>query len=108
MKRPNEGEPDGTVREIDGTFRTYDPDSVVERRYDRPDVETVTEAVVSGLAEAADADPLDLTPLTASVDPDALDELFRHAARDAMLTFEHDGYCVRVSGEGRVVVAPKR
>ncbi|PSQ28626.1 hypothetical protein BRD03_02760 [Halobacteriales archaeon QS_9_68_17] len=108
MERPNEEEPDGPVRGIDGTFRTRDPDSVVERRYDRPDVGTVTEVVVSGLAAAADADPLDLTPLTASVDPDALDELFRHASCDAMLTFEHDGYRVRVSGEGRVVVTPKR
>ena len=108
MKRPSEEDPDGPVREIDGTFRTYHPDSVVERRYDRTDVETVTEVVVSGLAEAADADPLDLTPLTASVDPDALDELFRHASRDTVLTFEHDGHRVRVSGEGRVVVAPKQ
>ena len=108
MKRPNDGDSDGAVRGIGGAFRAFDPDDVVERRYDSPDDGSVTETVVYALADAADVDPLNLTPLDASVDTDALDALFAPAARDTILAFEHDGHRVKVSGEGRVVVAPTR
>lgn len=108
MKRPNDGNPDGAARDFDGGPRTYDPEEVVERRYDRPDAGPVTETVVLALAEAANADPLDLTPVGETINTDALDDIFCPAARSAMLAFEHDGYRVKVSGEGRVVVAPKR
>lgn len=38
--------------------------------------ESVTEAVVSAVAEAKKSDPLSLDPLYDAVDPDALDALF--------------------------------
>ncbi|NHN49053.1 hypothetical protein G9464_15840 [Halostella sp. JP-L12] len=108
MDLPNDRGPDGATSEVDGTFRIRDPDDVVERRYDRSDARPVPTIVVDAVAEAAGADPLDLTPLVATIDTDALDALFRSASRDAVLSFEHDGCRVTVSGEGRIVVAPGR
>lgn len=108
MKRSNEGDPDRLLSATGGSFHALDPEDVVERRYDLPEAGSVTETVVYALAEAVDADPTDLTPLEASVDTEALDRLFRPDVRDTLLSFEHDGHSVTVSGEGRVVVAPTR
>ena len=68
--------------------------------------ETVSEAVVDAVADAKGVDPLDLDPLYDTVDPDALDSIFRHASgtASAELTFEMAGCEVLVREAGEVVV----
>ena len=67
-------------------------------------------AVALALMEVADCEVTDLDPLydAASVDPDALDELFRPpkggASRDCRLTFTYHDYEVTVKSYGRIVV----
>jgi hypothetical protein len=75
------------------------------------DNESATEAVVLAVAEATDADPLDLDPLYDCVDPDALDDLFESgddgtARLSGSFTFEYEGCDVAVHADQRVVVAP--
>jgi len=85
-----------------GTFEN--PEGVVERRYDA-DTST-TEAVVYAVAEALDADPLDLEPMHDTVDPDALDALFRDADDSTLISFSYAGCDVSISGARRVVAVP--
>lgn len=65
--------------------------------------ETVTEAIVSAVAEAEDASPLALPPLARVVDPDALGEVMREN-EDVTVEFIYHGYQVCVSGSGQVTV----
>lgn len=69
----------------------------------------VTEAVVLAVADAADADPLEIEPLYDAVDPDALTRLVDHAGErsgssDLTMTFTMHGLPVRVDGDGSVTV----
>jgi hypothetical protein len=67
-------------------------------------------AVPLALMEVADCEVTDLDPLyaTASVDPDALDEVFRPnsggISRDCSLTFSYHDYEITVKSYGRIVV----
>lgn len=63
--------------------------------------------VVEAVAEAEDADPLDLTPLYSAVETDALDSLFASLVGDDgpaidEVTFSYHGYDVTVTGDGFV------
>lgn len=65
-------------------------------------------AIVATLAEVMDVDPVELEPLHASVDPDALDALVR--VRNGMdgdihVTLTHEGYTITVSSYGVVTIA---
>ncbi|QLD91194.1 hypothetical protein HWV07_07185 [Natronomonas salina] len=71
--------------------------------------ESVSETVVTAVADAKGVDPLDLDPLYDSIDPDALDSLFGHAGAGssiAKLSFEMADCEVLVRGSGEVVVTP--
>ncbi len=75
--------------------------------YQIDDDEQLSSAVVHAVAEAEDADPLDLTPLYGAVDPDALDSLFDSLASDGEasvdeVTFDYHGYGVTVAADGVV------
>ncbi|MDT3434361.1 HalOD1 output domain-containing protein [Haloarcula sp. 1CSR25-25] len=64
-------------------------------------------AVVQTVAIAADREAIELSPLIESLDPDALDELFVHAAgldSDVSLSFRLSDYAVTVTGDGDVYV----
>lgn len=66
-------------------------------------------AVVEAVAEADDADPVELTPpLYEVIDSDALDRLFTattaHDRTDGQVTFSYNGYGVTVRGDGSVSV----
>ncbi|NEU55879.1 HalOD1 output domain-containing protein [Halorussus sp. MSC15.2] len=77
--------------------------------YEVNEDERTSEGVVAAVAAAADADPVQMDPLAATIDPDALDALFashhdgtpRNAGR---AQFSFFGYEVVVSGEGCVTV----
>lgn len=62
-------------------------------------------AVVKAVADAEGVDPVDLSsPLAYTVDPDALDTLFR--AGTGRVTFDYCGYLVAVDADRTVEVSP--
>jgi len=65
----------------------------------------VVAAVVAAVAEANDASPLEMEPLSAVVDPDALGALFRDGADGGSITFRYVGNRVRVDSDGGVTVS---
>lgn len=72
--------------------------------YQFQDAERLSEAVVDAVADAADADPIDLPPLYGVVDPDALDGLFGPILGDGLpsggrIEFSYAGYDVAVEGD---------
>lgn len=76
--------------------------------YDR-DTTTGSEAVVASLLEVMDRDPIELDPLYASINTDALDELVRvqdTTASDVSITFTIDKYAITVYSYGTVAIAP--
>lgn len=75
--------------------------------YQIDDGEQLSSGVVHAVADAEDADPLDLTPLYGAVDPDALDALFASLTDDSEasvdeVTFDYHGYDVTVTADGVV------
>nr|WP_233265145.1 HalOD1 output domain-containing protein [Halomarina oriensis] len=63
---------------------------------DRPSV-----AVVRAVAVATNASPTTMTPLAATLDPDALDAVFRETA-ETTVRFRYGGFRVVVTGSGTV------
>lgn len=95
----------------------HTPGSINDRRvicgtvHDWDGRETVSDVVIQAIANAAGVDPTELSePLIDSVDPDALDAIFRPrhdgTARsgDAWLEFPTNEYVVVVRGDGQVAV----
>lgn len=70
----------------------------------------VSETVVMAVAEAKDVDPVDLEPLYTTVDPDALNNVFRPtvgcSTSTMKLSFSMADCQVVVKGDGDVVVTP--
>lgn len=67
--------------------------------------------VVSTVAAVGEMDPLDLPPLSSSVDPDALESLIeptraRYAGNDVYVGFTFEGYSVTVHDYGIITVQP--
>lgn len=62
--------------------------------------------VVQEVAEAAGLEPLELPPLAESIDPDALDALFRHHSLPGSLqvSFTHNEQRIRILSSGRILV----
>jgi hypothetical protein len=61
--------------------------------------------VVDAVANEADTDPTELTPLGTVIDPDALDSLVADAEdRDVSVDFEYEGYRVTVGNDRGVTV----
>ena len=64
-------------------------------------------AVIATLGEAMDTDPIELTPLHSTVDPDALDALVqvRNGTHgDIHVTFTHEGHAITVHSYGVVTI----
>jgi len=99
--------PDETTTDDDLAREFENPEGVVERRHD-PAVGSTSEVVVYAVAEATGIDPLELDPLRGTVDPDALDALFRNADDSTLISFSYAGCDVSVSSQGRVVAAPSQ
>lgn len=87
-----------------------DPDAGTYRATYRYPSRPPTVAVALAIMEITDSDPTDLDPLhdAASVNADALDDLFDPATRrgspDGSVTFTYDEYTVTVKSHGRIVV----
>ena len=67
----------------------------------------VTTRVAEAVADAADADPMELTPLYQTVDPDALEAVLE-SADDVRVRFEYADRVVEVRGDGSVTVDEER
>ncbi|QLH79092.1 hypothetical protein HZS55_18115 [Halosimplex rubrum] len=69
------------------------------------DCRTTVLSVLETVAAAERVDPVDLPPLSETLDPEALNRLFEPLAGDrvpATVEFEYCGYEVRVDGSGAV------
>ena len=64
---------------------------------------TASEAVVATVAERAGTDPVALPPLYDTIDPDALDAIFRDG-RPGRVSFGYAGYEVTVCGRDQITV----
>ena len=62
---------------------------------------TVCEAVVSAVATTTNTAPLDLPPLSWTVDVEAVDRLVQHS-RNITVRFPYTGVLLVVTGPGRV------
>lgn len=62
--------------------------------------------VAEEVAEAKGVDVLDLDPLFETINSDALDALLANADRDVEVTFEYEGYAVRIRGDGQISLDP--
>lgn len=88
----------------------YDPDTGTYRATYAYPSEPPSVAVPCALMEATGSDVIDLEPLydAASVDPDALDELFRPTPSggrpDCRVTFRYHGHTISVRNYGRIVI----
>ena len=72
------------------------------------EVGRVSETVVDAISAAARVDPTTMPPLYETVDPDALDALFRTDAPGVSISFDYDGFTVEVEGAGTVRVVARR
>jgi hypothetical protein len=63
-------------------------------------------AIIEGLAEVKDVDPLELDPLFEQIDLDALDQLFDHSdgAQSALLSYSLDRWNVFVRQDGHILI----
>ncbi|WP_224270901.1 HalOD1 output domain-containing protein [Haloprofundus salinisoli] len=71
--------------------------------------ENASDAVVMAVADARNADPLELDPLYDTIDPDALDAIFSSsdsAHPSVELEFDIGGCHVTVRGTGEILVSP--
>lgn len=66
-----------------------------------PRGQTVTERVIRAVANGTGTDPLELPPLAATIDPDALNALIRTLS-DGEVSFRYAGCAVTVDGSGDV------
>lgn len=74
--------------------------------------EQLSMRVVEAVADAEGVDPVELDPLYTTVDPDAIEDVFRPQLTTgsvpdptAEIRFEYHGYEVRVTATGRVSLA---
>jgi hypothetical protein len=78
--------------------------------FDWSNEEGVSLSVVTTVAEVMDVEPTELQPLSASIDTDALNTLFRpsrHNPRErGQVKFEYEGCLVRIDADGEVVATP--
>lgn len=89
-------------RSSDGGYRfQFDPAAHVE----------VSTAICTVVAEISDVDPMSLEPLHHTIDPDALNALFKFSApgysgRDGYVHFTFAGHEITVFANGTVEIVP--
>ncbi|MFC7006556.1 HalOD1 output domain-containing protein [Halalkalicoccus salilacus] len=86
----------------------YHRDSATYRAEYDPNSTSTSMAVVASLSEVTGIDPIELDPLGASVDTDALDEIVQVRGRtngDRSVAFTVEGYEITVYSYGLVTIA---
>lgn len=82
-------------------------ETLVEREYLPHTEQSLIEAIVDAVAEAAGVDPVDLPPMFDFIDPDAVDKLFRRSQTgkvDQYLSFRFDEWIVSIHAGGVIRV----
>lgn len=110
----NAGDSDGTYGAVDGAEANLVEGHGSTRTYRTSfgsNGRTATDAVIATVSAAAGAGPLELPPIYAAVDPDALDRLFDSPSADpgsphCSVTFEYADHLVTVDDGGTVAVEP--
>ncbi|WP_435074505.1 HalOD1 output domain-containing protein [Halorubrum sp. HHNYT27] len=73
------------------------------------DADSPSESVIQGISEAEGVDEESIDPLFNTIDPDALDQIFRNLSNGPNRTggkveFTHEGYDVTVWADGGVSI----
>ncbi len=89
--------------------RPHRPDEINPESTDKYELRGDTElsiAVIEAVAETAGCDPLELDPLGAYVNPDALDTLFSGSQHESArsVSFPFGDHHVTVQGDGTILV----
>lgn len=79
---------------------------VVESEYGDVSDQSPSEAIIEAVAAAADADPLELSPLYEYIDPDALDALLDQegGTADLLVRIEIETWNIFIRGDGKICV----
>ena len=91
---------------------TFDPKTDTYcLHYDRRSDESVSAAVVRGVAAVTNTSPTELEPLFETLDPDALDQLYRSTADgsgrgDSWVSFSYNDCAVTVDSTGEITIEP--
>jgi len=98
---------DSTNRPGEASYRTRT--TPLHVWHDPDDVGSLSTTVVTAVAKAASAEPMELPPLYESIDPDALDKLLggdlgRSREYNGYVTFGYAGHSVTVHADGEIVV----
>ena len=100
----------GTTETDNGV--TFDPKTDTYcLHYDRLEDESVSAAVVRGVAAVTNTSPTELEPLFETVDPDALDQLYRTTTGgsgpgDCWVSFSYNDCAVTVDATGEITIEP--
>lgn len=93
-----------------GTAAGYNPRTgAFHVQHDWKDSRSLTEVVVCSVAAVAGVEPMEVEPLSARVDTDALESLFdvdEQASNDGSLAFRLNDCRVTVYADGEVTVHP--
>ena len=84
-----------------------DCEILAEKVYTQHNSHSPAEVIVEAVAEAADADPLELAPMHDFIDPDAVNKLFSGTGTSTdgqYLSFRFDEWMVSVHADGIVRV----
>lgn len=77
-----------------------------------PESDSVNAELVRAVAALDDTDPIELDVLADVIDPEALDDLFRHHVgglprdTDGEVRFEYNGHRVRITADGIIAIDP--
>jgi len=100
---------EATVSGIGVEMVEYSQDSAAVRTQFDQEKTPASMAIIATLADVMDTDPVTLSPLHSTVDPDALDALVhaRNGAHgDIHITFTHEGHEIRVHSYGVITITP--
>ena len=84
-----------------------DYETLVEKEYRGHADQALTEVIIEAVAEAANADPLDLPPMYEFIDPDAVNNLFHRDRTKSLgqyISFKFDEWIVSVHADGLIRV----
>lgn len=93
----------------DGTLSSGQPEHRYQFYYDADEPASLSETIVTAIADIAAVDVTDLDPLYERVDPDSLNSIFQPASDDTPrsggeIRFVLSDYEVTVSGNGHIVI----
>lgn len=66
----------------------------------------ISELVVEKVADVTGRDPLDLTPMYHSIDPDAVDALVESLS-DGVIHFTYENLEIEISSSGEIALTPR-